>query len=167
MGKIWLIQSKITDFYQKPILFWQSWDNWGWILWQIDRQTDIKILWHHIRVGVDFFSSKNFLPPYSLRSQGDNNIHKHFNNHFKDNNLTAILKTVLAGLVLNLRFKKWFQCGSPLDEFLRTHKGRLDLTFLLDRYFPDLSIVKYLISKYWLLRTIERKRRETLFVPTK
>ena len=39
--------------------------------WQTDRQ----ILWHHIQMGVDFFSSQNFLPPYSLCSQGDKNIH--------------------------------------------------------------------------------------------
>ena len=30
-----------------------------------------QILWHHIRVCVDFFFKLNFLPPYLLRSQGD------------------------------------------------------------------------------------------------
>ena len=29
----------------------------------------------------------------------NNNIHTNYNNHFKDNNLTAILKPVFAGLV--------------------------------------------------------------------
>ena len=36
------------------------------------RQTNRQILWYHIQVCVDFFFKLNFLPPYSLRSQGDN-----------------------------------------------------------------------------------------------
>ena len=50
----------------QPILFRQSWDNWG----QNSSQTDRQILWHHIRVCVDFFFKLNFLPYYSLRSEG-------------------------------------------------------------------------------------------------
>ena len=35
-----------------------------------NRQTDGQILWHHIRVHVDFFFQLNLPPPYSLHSQG-------------------------------------------------------------------------------------------------
>ena len=36
-----------------------------------NRQTERQILWHHIKVCVDFFFKLNLLPPYSLYSQGD------------------------------------------------------------------------------------------------
>ena len=38
---------------------------------QTERQTDRKILCHHIQVYVDFFFLLNLLPPYSLGLQGD------------------------------------------------------------------------------------------------
>ena len=37
---------------------------------QTDRETEGQIIWRHIQVYVDFFFQINFLPPYSLRSQG-------------------------------------------------------------------------------------------------
>ena len=52
----------------QPILVRQSWDNWRYR--QTDRQTERQILWHHLRVCVDFFFKLNLLPPYSLCSQG-------------------------------------------------------------------------------------------------
>ena len=36
--------------------------------------TDRQILWHHIQGYADFFFQLNLLPPYSLRSQGDNKL---------------------------------------------------------------------------------------------
>ena len=36
------------------------------------RQTDRQIFWPHIQGYADFFFQLNFLPPYSLHSQGDN-----------------------------------------------------------------------------------------------
>ena len=59
--KIFLESTSPKKF--QTILFCQSWDNWGQNLLQTHRQ----ILWHHIRVRVDFFFKLNLLPPYSLR----------------------------------------------------------------------------------------------------
>ena len=53
----------------QPFLFCQFWDIWGQKSYrQTDRQIFDTVYWW---VGV-FFSSQNFLPPYSLCSQGDN-----------------------------------------------------------------------------------------------
>ena len=52
----------------QPILFCQSWDSWGQILLQTDRQ----ILWHHIRGCMDFFFKLNLLPPTRFICRGIN-----------------------------------------------------------------------------------------------
>ena len=58
-----------------PILFCQSWDNWGQNLLQTDRQTNSLT---HTRRVVDLFFKLNLLPPHLLHSQGDTQIFFYF-----------------------------------------------------------------------------------------
>jgi hypothetical protein len=70
----WLFAKIVVKNFQ-PVLFSQSRDNWGRILWQTDRQTDRQS--HNFLDTIYgllcvFLSGQNFLPPYLLRSQGIN-----------------------------------------------------------------------------------------------
>ena len=115
--------------------------NWGQSWPQAERQTDKQIIWHHIRVYVDFFFQLNLLPPYPLPWQGD----KCCDIAYLNKKLLCSMSVCLWQQVIELVFVKTFP-----------NESRSFLFWLPNNHF---SIV--ILSTKWSVKTRYKSTSKT------